>query len=200
MRPALGRAEDYLDCCLGPDEGGDPVPHARQEGQASSVVRPCGRQYQKSPLRRCFKPRPPWRAGCAGSPPAADRMSKESEITFLRRLSGLLSGCPPIDTRPQARAKLGSHEISDVVMSRKQTRQQSRQQFGLGGGKASCLSSRPTLRINKRARARPWVGIRCARTPQPRLVNGSIRRALRMNAIMTAIPQIKKMPCMMCTP
>src|ERR1700735_2091815 len=26
---------------------------------------------------------------------------------FLRRLSGLLSGCPPTDTRPQARAKLG---------------------------------------------------------------------------------------------
>jgi hypothetical protein len=35
------------------------------------------RESQKSPFRRCFKPRPPWRAGCAGSPPAADRMSKE---------------------------------------------------------------------------------------------------------------------------
>jgi len=27
------------------------------------------------------------------------------------RLSGLLSGCPPTDTRPQARAKLGNGEI-----------------------------------------------------------------------------------------
>ena len=31
-----------------------------------------------------------------------------SAVLFLRRLSGLLSGCPPIDTRPQARAKLGN--------------------------------------------------------------------------------------------
>ena len=30
---------------------------------------------------------------------------------FLRRLSGLLSGYPPIDTRPQARAKLGRNAL-----------------------------------------------------------------------------------------
>jgi hypothetical protein len=35
------------------------------------------------------------------------------------RLSGLLSGCPPIDTRPQARAKLGKFQISDFENSRK---------------------------------------------------------------------------------
>jgi hypothetical protein len=78
MRAArVMRAKHHVDCCLGPDEGEDPVPHARQEGQASSVIRHLRRWYQKSPIRRCFKPRPPWRAGCAGSPPAADRMSKE---------------------------------------------------------------------------------------------------------------------------
>src|SRR5216110_2285613 len=33
--------------------------------------------------------------------------------------------------------------------------------------------------------------------PQPRLMKGSIRWALRMNATMTAMPQRKKMPCMM---
>ena len=76
------------------------------------------RESQKSPFRRCFKPRPPWRAGCAGSPPAADRMSKESGH-FLRRLSGLLSGCPPIDTRPQARAKLGRDQIGELAARRK---------------------------------------------------------------------------------
>jgi len=32
---------------------------------------------QKSPLRRCFKSRPPLRAGCAGSPPAASHGCKE---------------------------------------------------------------------------------------------------------------------------
>jgi hypothetical protein len=26
-----------------------------------------------------------------------------------------LSGCPPTDTRPQARAKLGKSEISDLI-------------------------------------------------------------------------------------
>src|SRR5437588_4656251 len=39
-------------------------------------------------------------------------MSKDERTAFvslvLRRLSGLLSGCPPTDTRPQARAKLGT--------------------------------------------------------------------------------------------
>src|ERR1700716_3176504 len=50
-------------------------------------------------------------------------MSKEFEIAFrdlvLRRLSGLLSGCPPIDTRPQARAKLGMQELMDPARTRK---------------------------------------------------------------------------------
>jgi hypothetical protein len=35
------------------------------------------------------------------------------------RLSGLLSGCPPIDTRPQARAKLGIGQISYFRGARK---------------------------------------------------------------------------------
>jgi hypothetical protein len=42
--------------------------------------------------------RVPRLAGFAGSPPAAG---------FFWRLTGLLSGSPPTDTRPQARAKLG---------------------------------------------------------------------------------------------
>src|SRR4029453_6894400 len=35
---------------------------------------------------------------------------------------------------------------------------------------------------------------------QLRVVNGSTRRALRMKATITAMPQRKKMPCMICTP
>ena len=86
---------------------------------------------QKSPIRRCFKSRPPLRAGCAGSPPAASHGCKgcrDLQRHLLRemlaacfvlvdvatlgssipwRLSGLLSGYLPTDTRPQARAKLG---------------------------------------------------------------------------------------------
>src|SRR5215212_4610010 len=37
----------------------------------------------------------------------------------LGRLSGLLSGCPPTGTRPQARAKLGKAEIRSLAPLRK---------------------------------------------------------------------------------
>ena len=95
------------DCCLGPDEG-DPVPHCWQRRTSPFGVPGIGAgSHPKKPFRRCFKPRRQWRAGIAGSPPAAGRGSKE--VQFLPwRLSGLLSGCPPTDTRPQARAKLGN--------------------------------------------------------------------------------------------
>jgi hypothetical protein len=89
-----------------------------------------GRRDQKSPLRRCFKPRPPLRAGCAGfasgcqsSVRSCDhggesQSSAELVLLSLRsrsgRLSGLLSGCPPTDTRPQARAKLGNSALSPM--------------------------------------------------------------------------------------
>ena len=56
-----------------------PVRTPGNEGQAFSVARSgwwkAGRD-QKSPLRRCFKSRPPLRAEYAGSPPAADHGCK----------------------------------------------------------------------------------------------------------------------------
>src|ERR1700729_3455784 len=45
---------------------GDPVPHGRQDGQASSVLAYGQPTRPRSPLRRCFKPRPPLSAGGAG--------------------------------------------------------------------------------------------------------------------------------------
>src|SRR5215472_11531459 len=45
------------------------------------------------------------------------------------RLSGLLSGCPPTDTRPQARANLGKHEISGFRFSRKKKSRSARKIF-----------------------------------------------------------------------
>ena len=83
-----------------------------------------GRRDQRSPLRRCFKPRPPLSAGCAGfasgcrlsgSELRRPRSSCESPGVCSGRLSGLLSGCPPTDTRPQARAKLGGGDISALA-------------------------------------------------------------------------------------
>jgi hypothetical protein len=86
-----------------------------------------GRRDQKSPLRRCFKPRPPLRAGCAGFASGCQSSVRSCDLggesralwapaRSLRsrsgRLSGLLSGCPPTDTRPQARAKLGNSALS----------------------------------------------------------------------------------------
>ena len=83
-----------------------------------------GRRDQRSPLRRCFKPRPPLSAGCAGfasgcrlsgSELKRSRISHEKLGVCSGRLSGLLSGCPPTDTRPQARAKLGGRDISALA-------------------------------------------------------------------------------------
>ena len=90
-----------------------------------------GRRDQRSPLRRCFKPRPPLSAGCAGfasgcrlsgselrrpslSPSGLESLGFESR-PHSGRLSGLLSGCPPTGTRPQARAKLGERDISAMA-------------------------------------------------------------------------------------
>ncbi len=104
--------------------GRSPIRTRGNEKQASSVAR-AGRwrtgRDQKSPLRRCFKPRPSWRTRCAGFASGCQSSVRSSgnPVTLRSsrsrsgRLSGLLSGCPPIDTRPQARAKLGKPQISD---------------------------------------------------------------------------------------
>ncbi len=83
-----------------------PFRTAGKEGQAYSVIRHWRQRYQRGPLRRCFKPRSPLSAGCAGFASGC-RSHEQGGRSLLRRLSGLLSGCPPTDTRPQARAKLG---------------------------------------------------------------------------------------------
>src|ERR1700719_4066524 len=122
-----------------------PRPHTWQERTSLFGIRAgwwkAGRD-QKSPIRRCFKSRPPLRTRCAGSPPAASHGCKERrdlqrpllrerlDVQVLEnlipedlvpdhlsdprffipwRLSGLLSGYLPTDTRPQARAKLGKN-------------------------------------------------------------------------------------------
>src|SRR5216684_2026544 len=103
--------------------GRSPIRTRGNDEQASSVARAGGWRTgrdQKSPLRRCFKPRPPWRTRYAGFASGCQSSVRSSnDPTALRssrsrsgRLSGLLSGCPPIDTRPQARAKLGKLQIS----------------------------------------------------------------------------------------
>src|SRR5215475_1660457 len=76
-----------------------------------------GQRDQKSPLRRCFKPRPPLSAEYAGFASGCRSRVLRKLGRFLRRLSGLLSGCPPTDTRPQARAKLGNQRNKQFELS-----------------------------------------------------------------------------------
>ena len=102
---------------------------------------------QKSPLRRCFKPRPPLSAGCAGFASGCrsgvSELQATADLTSWRshsgRLSGLLSGCPPTDTRPQARAKLGK-AINNRASRESQEKFRARARF-----------SRATRRIRSRS-------------------------------------------------
>ena len=79
----------------------EPVPHCWQ--RRTSLFSQSGirrRRFQKSPFRRCFKPRPPLSAGCAGFAsgcrsrrrPSWTPSKEEKSSLFRRRLSGLLSG------------------------------------------------------------------------------------------------------------
>ena len=79
----------------------------------------------KKSFRRCFKPRRPLRAGFAGFASGC-RSREQGRSLFLRRLSGLLSGCPPTDTRPQARAKVSVRKIIQSSAWRKQFRRRDR--------------------------------------------------------------------------
>jgi hypothetical protein len=166
--------------------GETPIRTRGNDEQASSVARAGGWKTgrdQKSPLRRCFKPRPSWRTRCAGFASGCqssvrrsnDPMTLRSLRSRSGRLSGLLSGCPPIDTRPQARAKLGRLEIGDFQKSRKRFappyRSLHEKNFAIH-----------TDVFKQRLTARHLL-----------VVNGSTRMPLRTNATITATPQRKKM-------
>src|SRR5262245_65983740 len=90
--------------------GRSPVRTAGKDEQASSVTRAGGgdRQRPRKPDRRCFNPRPLLRAECAGFASGCRSDFLERLARLSRRLAGLLSGYLPTDTRPQARAKLGT--------------------------------------------------------------------------------------------
>ena len=189
---------------------GDPVRTPGNDEQASSVARACGWKAgrdQKSPLRRCFKPRPPWRTRCAGFASGCQssvRSCKRPQSLCLEtsrrfdscpfdtpswrshsgRLSGLLSGCPPTDTRPQARANLGNMQISGFSPARKKNSRREQKFFHQAREKVS-----RSLRIERRRAARRS----CER--QPLVVNGSTRIALRTKVAITNRPTRKNRIC-----
>ena len=82
-------------------------------------------------------------------------MSKDVRSRVLRRLSGLLSGCPPIDTRPQARAKLG---ILEIMRFRSVTRNT----FGCRGPQPDPCFTHPTCNARGRYRFRAATQLRSA--------------------------------------
>src|ERR1700722_8144343 len=94
---------------------GDPDPHCRQ-GWTSLFGDDLWRVNETKKARSvvALSSVPRGERGAPVSPPAVDRWCEEAAF-FLRRLSGLLSGCPPTDTLQQARAKLG---ICDIGASR----------------------------------------------------------------------------------
>lgn len=94
-------------------------PSARLAKMDKPLRIPClwrAQRDQKSPLRRCFKSRPSGRTRYAGFASGCRLIIGSIEKTDgPGRLSGLLSGCPPTDTRPQARAKLGKGGIRVIA-------------------------------------------------------------------------------------
>ena len=95
---------DHHDGCLRPDEGETRSALLAKKDKPFQSIRHFRRRRQKSPLRRCFKPRPPSSTGCAGfasgcrsprrpvgtSGPSGHLARKRAP--FRRRLSGLLPG------------------------------------------------------------------------------------------------------------
>ncbi len=168
--------------------GTSPIRTRGNEKQASSVAR-AGRwrtgRDQKSPLRRCFKPRPSWRTRCAGFASGCQSSVRSSDDPVILRssrsrsgrLSGLLSGCPPIDTRPQARAKLGKLQISYLPRPCKRF--------------ASLARRSEQKKFENRSR----VFKRGLTTRHSAAVNGSTRMPLRTKATITATPPAKNRIC-----
>jgi len=190
--------------------GRSPLRTPGNDEQASSVARAGGWRTgrdQKSPLRRCFKPRPSWRTRCAGFASGCQssvRSCKRSQTLGLRtivfdisssdiaswrshsgRLSGLLSGCPPTDTRPQARANLGNLEISGFQFTRNKKSRRAQKFFAANDRKGCEMLN---VGWQKRSRAR-------RRTRQSLAVNGSTRIPLRTNVAITNSPMMKKAIC-----
>ncbi len=85
---------------------GKSLPHARQDRQASLIADLWrASRDQKSPVRRCFKSRPPF---------GGVRRFASGCRFFRRWLTGLLSRSPPTDTRPQARAYWASEVLGQT--------------------------------------------------------------------------------------
>lgn len=136
---------------------GKPGPHAWQEKQASSVAGSGNRLRPKKPASSLLQAASPAEYGVHRSPPAADLCLELDGLRHLEgshprslvrsgRPSGLLSGCPPIDTRPQARANMGKAGDRGIARSN-QEKICALERFGgtcMGAMRRGHLSAGPT--------------------------------------------------------
>src|SRR5207237_10928638 len=94
-------------CCLGLERE-NPVPHAWQDWQASSVLTFGGPTRPKKPAPSLLQAASPVERGVRRFRLRLPVIRSKEGVSPPWRLSGLLSGCLPTDTRPQARANLGN--------------------------------------------------------------------------------------------
>jgi|SRR5579883_508945 len=198
--------------------GEDPVRTAGNEEQASSVARARGwnpGRDQKSPLRRCFKPRPPWRTRCAGFASGCQssvRSCKRSQTLVsldassarqfnltscpTRRLGDLTpGGCPA--SCPDAHRPTHGHrhvriwakmEISGFRILRKKKSTRVQKFFHQSDRNGFEMINQERFQL-----ARSSHAVREGRARrQLDVVNGSTRTALRTKAIITTRPMMKK--------
>ena len=102
-------------------ERGNPIRTRGKEKQASSVSAFGGPTRPKKPVRRCFKLRPPWRAGFAGFASGCRLLSGSGVATWMpavgihpcdHRSFKTPGGCPAVDRMPTNRhAATGTCEI-----------------------------------------------------------------------------------------
>jgi hypothetical protein len=97
--------------------GGCAPLRAWQDGQASSDsgIRA---GYQKSPIRRCFKPRTPLSAGIAGFASGCRSHEQENEIAFL---GGCPASCPDAHRSTHGHRHVRKRAITGIIQPRRES-------------------------------------------------------------------------------
>ena len=150
----------------------DPYRTPGKEKQASSVPACGGPTRPKKPVRRCFKLRPPWRAGFAGFASGCRLLSGSGVATWMpavgihpcdHRSFKTPGGCPAVDRMPTNRhAATGTCEIGHGAYTETGPARQ-----------GETAPERPLFRPQSTPRA-----LRCkndASTTRPDRVDGAVR-------------------------
>ena len=104
-------------CCHGPDEG---RPRSALPAKMDKPLRTSGIRagYQKSPIRRCFKPRPPLSAGCAGFASGCRSHEQGSELTSL---GGCPASCPDAHRSTHGHRHVRNWATTGIIQLRRES-------------------------------------------------------------------------------